>query len=117
MKEYKRSERVGDLIQREVSLMLLRDIKDPRVEMVSVTGVKVGDDLRHATLFFSVMGDAKRWDEAAKGLASSKGFIRRELGRRLKMKYIPDIHFKEDRSLEQGERIDRILSQLDVKDE
>lgn len=112
MKDFKRSERVGDLIHHEVSSILLREIKDPRLDMVSITGTKVSDDLRHATVFFSVIGDERRWAEANRGFDSSKGFIKRELGKRLKMKYMPDVSFREDRSLESGERMDRILEGL-----
>lgn len=112
MKEYKRSERVSDLVCREVSNILLRDIKDPRVEMVTITGTRVSDDLRHAVVFYSVIGDEKRWAEVGKGLKSTKGYVKRELGKRLKMKYLPDLKFVEDRTMEKGEKIDRLLSGL-----
>ena len=110
MREFKRSERVGDLVHHEISNILLREISDPRVEMITITGTKVSDDLRHANVYYSVIGDEKRWEEVKEGLSSSKGYIKRELGRRLKMKYIPDVHFHEDRTLEKGERIDSLLS-------
>jgi ribosome-binding factor A len=113
MREFKRSQRVADLIQHEVSSILLLDITDPRVEMVTVTGVKVSDDLSHAIVFYSVIGDDERWSEVKAGLASSRGYVKRELGRRVKMKHIPDVKFCEDRTLEQGGRIDDILSHLD----
>ena len=113
MKDFKRADRVGDAIHHEVSTILLTEIKDPRVDMVTVTGTKVSDDLRHANIFYSVIGDEERWTEVKKGLMSSKGYIKRQLAKRLKMKYIPDIHFNEDRTLEQGGRIDSILSGLD----
>lgn len=112
MKEFKRSERVSDLVYREVSNILLRDIKDPRVELVTVTGTRVSDDLRHAIVFYSVIGDDKRWAEVAQGLKSSRGYVKRELGKRLKMKYLPDIKFVEDRTMEKGEKMDRLLSDL-----
>lgn len=113
MREFKRADRVSDAIHHEVSTILLRDIKDPRVDMVTITGTKVSDDLRHASIFYSVIGDEERWAEVRKGLMSSKGYIKRQLGKRLKMKYIPDIHFNEDRTLEQGGRIDTILFGLE----
>lgn len=112
MKEYKRSERVSDLVYREVSNILLRDIKDPRVEMVTVTGTKVSDDLRHAVVYYSVIGNDQRWNEVAQGLKSSKGYVKRELGKRLKMKYLPDLKFVEDRTMEKGEKMDKLLSEL-----
>lgn len=112
MKEFKRSERISDLIHREISNMLLRDISDPRISMVTITGTRVSDNLGIATVFFSIIGEQAKWEEASRGFASCRGFIKRELGRRLKLKYIPDIRFKEDRSLETGERMDKLLSQL-----
>lgn len=112
MKEFKRSERVSDLVYREVSNILLIDIKDPRVELVTITGTKVSDDLRHAVVYYSVIGDDKRWSEVARGLESSRGYIKRELGKRLKMKYLPDLKFVEDRTMEKGEKMDRLLSEL-----
>lgn len=117
MKDFKRSERIGDLIYREVSNIILRDLKDPRIGIITLTGVSVSDDLRLATVYYSLVGDERRWTEVGKGLESSKGFIKKELGRRLKIKYIPDIRFREDRSLERGERIDRILSEIKGHDD
>ncbi len=116
MREFKRSERISDLIHREISNMLLRDISDPRISMVTITGTKVSDDLGVATVFFSIIGDQSKWEEANRGFRSCKGFIKRELGRRLKLKYIPDIRFREDRSLETGEKMDKVLSDLNKDD-
>ncbi|MDT8317644.1 MAG: 30S ribosome-binding factor RbfA [bacterium] len=110
MREFKRSARVGDLLCREISSIILRDITDPRVEMVTITGAKVSDDLRHAAIFFSVIGDENRWKEASKGLTSSRGYIKRELGKRLEIKYIPDLKFIQDKTMETGSRIDKMIS-------
>lgn len=110
MREFKRSARVGDLLCQEISSIILRDITDPRVEMVTITGTKVSDDLRHADVFFSVIGDEKRWKEASKGLKSCKGYIKRELGKRLEMKYLPDLKFIQDKTMETGSRIDKMIA-------
>ena len=110
MREFKRSARVGDLLCREISGIILKDITDPRVEMVTITGTKVSDDLRHAAVFFSIIGDEKKWKDAAKGLASSKGYIKRELGKRLEMKYMPDLKFIQDKTMETGSRIDKMIA-------
>lgn len=110
MREFKRSARVGDLLCREISNVILRDITDPRVEMVTITGAKVSSDIRHAVIFFSVIGDENRWKEATKGLASSKGYIKRELGKRLEIKFIPELKFVEDKTMETGSRIDKMIS-------
>jgi ribosome-binding factor A len=113
MREFKRSERVGDMIHHEISNILLFEISDPRVEMITITGTKVSDDLRHANIYYSLIGDEKRWSDAKKGLSSSKGYIKRQLAKRLEMRYIPDVHFHEDRTMEKGERIDSLLHKLD----
>jgi len=110
LREFKRSARVGDLLCREISNVLLRDITDPRVEMITITGAKVSDDIRHATVFFSVIGDENRWKDASKGLASAKGYIKRELGKRLEIKYIPDLKFIQDKTMETGSRIDKMIA-------
>lgn len=112
MREFKRSARVRDLLCREISNVILRDLTDPRVEMVTITGAKVSDDLRYATVFFSVIGDENRWKEASKGLASSKGYIKRELGKRLEIKFIPELKFIQDKTMETGSRIDKMIADV-----
>lgn len=116
MREFKRSQRVGDMIHHEVSNILLFEISDPRVEMITITGIKVSDDLSHANIYYSLIGDEKRWADAKEGLRSSKGYIKRQLAKRLEMRHIPDVHFHEDRTMENGERIDSILHNLDYSD-
>lgn len=113
MREFKRSDRVGDMIHHEVSNILLFEISDPRVEMITITGSKVSSDLSHANIYYSVIGDEKRWADVKEGLKSSKGFIKRQLAKRLEMRHLPDLHFHEDRTMENGERIDNILHELD----
>jgi len=117
MREFKRSERVGDMIHHEVSNILLFEINDPRVEMITITGTKVSDDLGHANIYYSLIGDKKRWDDAKLGLSSSKGYIKRQLAKRLKMRHVPDVHFHEDRTMETGERIDTILHNLEYSED
>ena len=110
--DYKRADRVSDLLREEIAGMLLREVKDPRIGFVTITDVEVSDDLRSAKVFFSMVGSEKELDRATKGLNSASGFIKRKLGKRLKMRYIPDIVFKFDRSLEYGSHIDSILNDL-----
>jgi ribosome-binding factor A len=109
---YKRSEKVGEAIHEMVTELLIKGLKDPRIGFVTITGVKVTDDLHLATVYFSVMGDddAKKATEA--GLNSARGFMRREMGKNLRMRYIPDLVFKYDHSLEQGNRIDQLLREI-----
>lgn len=104
---------MGDQIHHEVSNILFRNIKDPALDLVTITGTKVTDDLRHAIVFYSVIGDENRWKEVRTGLERSKSYIRKQLSSNLKMKYMPDLKFVEDKTLESGDRIDKILSEID----
>jgi len=113
MKKFKRSKRVGDQIHHEVASILIKDIKDPALNLVTVTGAKVADDLRHAIIFYSIIGDENRWQEAKAGLERSKGFIKKMLAANLKMKFMPDIKFVEDKTMESGDRIDKIISEIE----
>lgn len=112
--EYKRSDRVADLIRQEIADLLLRRVKDPRVEGVIVTGVEVTADLQHARVFFCVTGrpgEAEKKNATA-GLNKARGFMRQELGKRLHMRYLPQLDFHYDGSLEYGEKIERIFKEL-----
>lgn len=110
---FKRADRVADLIKAEVSDILLRDINDPRVRKIIVTGIKVTDDLRQAKIFFVQTGETICSDETAKGLQSATGFLRRELGKRLRLRYVPELKFIFDESFEHGDRINRLLSEIE----
>lgn len=109
---FRRAERVGDLIRREISQMLIRGIKDPRVREVTITRVNLSDDLRLAKVFFSVMGSEDERDRTMEGLNSAKGFIKREMGKRIHLRYMPEIVFKFDSSVEYADHIDRLLRKL-----
>ena len=108
--------RVTENVKEMISLLIDRKIKDPRVEFVTVTGVEVSADLRHCKVFFSTLGGKKEHDRALVGLESASGYIRGELGKRLRMKYTPAIRFYFDETVEQGERIDRIINRLKAKE-
>ncbi len=92
--------------------MLVKGLKDPRIGFVTITGVEMTPDLHLARVFFSVMGDEKAQQETEEGLKSSVSFIRRELGKRLRMRYTPDLIFSYDHSLEYGNRIDTLLEEI-----
>ncbi len=110
---YARSVRVGDLIKRELALMLLREIKDPRVQgMVTVMEVSVSKDLRNAKVLVSVAGGDEEKCGALEGLTRAAGFIRRTLGRRLDIKRVPQLRFELDRSLDYQEEIQRLINGL-----
>ncbi|MBW2544048.1 MAG: 30S ribosome-binding factor RbfA [Deltaproteobacteria bacterium] len=110
---FKRADRVADLIKAEVSDILLRDINDPQVRKVIVTGIKVTDDLRQAKVFFVQTGENSCSDETTKGLQRVTGFLRRELGKRLRLRYVPEIKFIFDESFEYGDRINRLLAGIE----
>lgn len=114
-KEYKRSDRVADLLHREIAELVFRRLKDPRVQNITISGVKVTDDLRNARVFFCIM--ARDADEAAKknalsGLDKAKGFMRQELGSRLSLRYVPQLSFEYDTSFEYGDKMERLLKEL-----
>ncbi|NTV43422.1 MAG: 30S ribosome-binding factor RbfA [Syntrophobacteraceae bacterium] len=111
---YKRSARVGDLVRKELADLLLRKVKDPRVAGVTITGVEVSPDLHHAKIFYCVSGSLAEKDKenASKGLSKAKGYIRQELGKRLQMRYVPEVDFRYDPSFEYGDKIERLLKEL-----
>jgi len=107
-----RQRRVGDQIQKEISSLLLREIKDPRIGFVTLTGVEVSSDLRTAKVFYTVLGEQTKRDETQRGLEKATPFMRRELGRRLRLRFAPELQFRFDTSLEYGNRIDTLLKEL-----
>jgi ribosome-binding factor A len=108
----KRATRVADLIKRELAGLLLRRIKDPRLNGVTIAGVELTEDLRHARVFFSLLGDSDRRKQAEEGLESARGFMRHEIGQALRIKYIPEIEFKYDSSFEYAEHIETLFQQI-----
>ncbi|MBN2516629.1 MAG: 30S ribosome-binding factor RbfA [Deltaproteobacteria bacterium] len=109
---FKRSDRVGDLIKSEISGILLKDVRDPRIKNITITGVKMSDDLRSAKIFFVPLGKETCNSETIEGLKSASKFLRRELGKKLQLRYVPDINFIYDSSFEHGDRIDRLLAEI-----
>jgi ribosome-binding factor A len=114
--EFKRSHRVGEQIHKEISALLIKGLKDPRIGFVTITAVEVTPDMHLARIYFTVIGDEKVRRETEKGLQSSVPFLRRELGRRLAMRYVPDILFNYDSSLEYGNRIETLLKEIHSED-
>ena len=110
-----RIEKLQELIKQEMSKMLLREIKDPRIGFVTVTDVEITGDLREAKIYVSVMGDEKKVQDSLKGLKSALGFIRREIGKRIRLRFTPEISFALDTSLDYSEHIQKIL--LDIEKE
>lgn len=107
-----RTERLSDLVRDEISRLLLREIKDPRIGFVTITGVAVSPDLRHARVFVSVLGEEATREASLLALRSASGFIQRALFRNLRLKHSPAVTFHFDDSMERGERIERVLRQI-----
>ncbi|HUD72595.1 MAG TPA: 30S ribosome-binding factor RbfA [Dongiaceae bacterium] len=107
-----RTERLADLIREEISRMLLRDLRDPRLGFVTLTGASVSPDLRHVKVFVSVLGDETARDGSLKALRSAAGLIQRTLFKNLHLRYAPTVSFAFDDSLEKGDRIERVLRQI-----
>jgi ribosome-binding factor A len=112
----KRAVRVGDQILKEIAILLLNRVKDPRVQGVTMTGIDLSNDLKLARVYFSVMGNKSEIERALAGLNSAKGFIKREIGLRMQLRYVPEIKFLHDASLESGSHLDRIFEEIE-KDE
>ncbi|RPI75141.1 MAG: 30S ribosome-binding factor RbfA [Desulfobacteraceae bacterium] len=112
----KRAGRVGDQILKEVADLLMRKVKDPRVQGVTLSGIDLGNDLKMAKVYYSLIGGPAEIQKAQSGLESAKGFIKREVGRSLGLKYLPEILFKYDPSLAQGDHMEKIFEKI-KKDE
>ena len=107
---FKRSARVGDQMVHEIADILMRKIKDPRIGFVTVTGVDVSDDLRNAKVFVSVYGGSK--EDTLKGLDSASSFIRSELGRRMRLRLVPELIFRFDETVERGAHMMEIFESI-----
>ena len=110
--EGKRSEKVADLIHKEISEMLVKTIKDPRIGFVTITRVNVSEDCRLAKVYFSVAGTPEERERSMKGLKSAQGYVRKELGRRIRLRYTPQVIFKFDPSIEYAIHIGEVIRQL-----
>lgn len=114
---YNRADRVADQIRMEVADILMRKIKDPRVRSVTVTDVELTSDLRIARVFVTVMGSDAEEREIFAGLAKASGFVRGELGRRLTLRYLPEVVFMKDVSGPRGDRVLQLLDELQSKED
>ena len=104
-----RLRRVADQIQKELSGLLRTELKDPRVGMITLTGVEVSPDLAHAKVFFTTLGDPEARARTETGLKRAAGFLRSELGHRLKLRVTPEIRFIHDASVERGARLSKLI--------
>lgn len=113
----RRRRQVGDLLRDEISFMIQRGLKDPRIGFSSITRVDVSPDIRYATVFVSVLGTEDEQSETLVALNNASGFIRHELAPKLTMRSIPSIRFRLDKSMEHAENVQRLLSEIDIPPE
>jgi ribosome-binding factor A len=110
-RDYSRTLRVAEQIQRELASLIRLEVKDPRVGMVTLTDVDVAPDYGHAKVYFTMLGDADQIAAANVGLNNAAGFLRHELGRRITMRGIPQLHFVHDLSVERGMQLSQLIDE------
>ena len=110
----RRTRQVGEFLREELTDIIRREVKDPRIGFMSVTRVDVTPDLRNAAVYISVLGTDEEREETLKALRSASGFIRHHLKPRLRMRQIPELEFRDDRSMEHAEQIARTLREISV---
>jgi ribosome-binding factor A len=112
-----RSNRVGEQMKKELGDIISLKLKDPRIGFVTVTDVEVTGDLQQATVYISVLGDETQRENTLKGLAKAKGFIRSEIGSRIRLRKTPDLNFEFDESIDYGNRIESLLRSVNESPE
>jgi ribosome-binding factor A len=109
-----KQDRVSGRIRQILSVLLLREVADPRLQGLTVTEVEIDPELMYARIYVNALGDEDRMPEIMMGLKQAKGFLRRELGKRLRLRRVPDIGFYWDQSFDRGERIEQLINHLDI---
>jgi ribosome-binding factor A len=110
-KEYSRSDRINEQIRRELAELIRLEVKDPRVGFLTLTDVEVTPDYAHAKVFFTTLQGEAAVPDLLVGLRRASGFLRRELGRRIRLHTLPELHFVYDQSVEQGDRLSRLIDE------
>ena len=113
----RRSERIAEIVQRIVGELLVTSVKDPRLQMVTITGAKASADSQHVTLYFSLTGDENRRKEAMAAFKAATGFFRSHLRQETEFRVVPELRFQYDQSLDEGEKIDRLLREVTRHDQ
>ncbi|HIE42804.1 MAG TPA: 30S ribosome-binding factor RbfA [Nitrospinaceae bacterium] len=109
---FKRSQRIQELIHEEISKLIQRGLKDPRIGFTTITKVELTDNLKLAKVFVSVMGSEQEKIDTLEGLNSAKGFVRNTMSKNLYLKYIPELEFRRDDNADHVEKISRIINEL-----
>jgi len=107
-----RPDRVADLIRAEVTTMIARELHDPGIGFVTVTRVQVTNDLQHARVFYTSLGDAEARKNTARALERAEGFMRRQIGQRLRLRRTPEIDFEFDTSIGHQDRVEQLLKEI-----
>jgi ribosome-binding factor A len=108
-----RAARVGDQIREELAVLIAREVHDPGIGFLTITHVKVSPDLQQARVYYTTMGDDKARRDTARALGRATPFLRRQVGQRLRLKRVPELAFLYDEAIERGDRIQRILQEID----
>lgn len=116
-KEFSRSQRVVEQIRRELAELIRLEVKDPRVGFITLTDVEITPDYAHAKVFFTSMRGEEGLDEILVGLRRASGFLRRELGKRVRIHTLPELHFQYDSSVERGSRMSQLIDQVVREDD
>ena len=109
MPQFRRTDRINEQLKQEITLLVRDEVRDPRVGVVTITAVQTSPELDHARVYFTALGTEEERGEALKGLRSAAPFLRGQLGKRLHMRRIPELHFEVDRVIEEATRIERLL--------
>jgi ribosome-binding factor A len=115
-RDYPRSRRIAEQIQRELSSIIRLELKDPRVGMITIIDVDVSHDQSHAKVFFTLLGDQQAVEDTTRGLQHAAGFLRSELAHRMTLRVVPHLQFKYDESVERGMRLSRLIDDAVAQD-
>lgn len=117
-KDYSRTQRIGDQIQRELAIMIPRELKDPRLGLITITAVEVSRDLSHAKVFITVMGedDPEKIEKSLEILTDTAGFLRMLLGKAMMIRTIPQLHFQYDASIRRGAELSALIERAVAED-
>ena len=112
MTSHHRPERVAQMVQQLLGELFARGMRDPRIGLVTITGVKMSPDLREARVFWTVHGDSEQRKHTGQGLHNARGFLRHEIGVQLKLRVTPELRFTYDEAIDRGERIEQLIRQV-----
>ena len=109
MPQYRRTDRLNEQLRQEITLLVRDEVRDPRVGLATITAVQTSPELDHAKVYFTTLAEDDERKEVLAGLHSAAPFLRRELGKRMHIRRVPELHFEIDRVLEEAQRIERLL--------